>query len=217
MWGELTSIGSIQTGPVFFCYMGPQCVKQNFAEALVRNALMAGRAGLNGGVEMISDISDWKDFKSFDANGRTPVAWRSCVDLGSRFAVSARPFHERGPDWVWESLDDCSLPSRASEISEFVGDVLIWWLPATDEVNPLLLNDALIVAEMEDASNDQECGVLGVLQSLVPEPTSAFNVKATTTCLWKLLWAGGFQETQLPVSDVDVVMLFARRSSVMRT
>lgn len=40
----------------FFCYMGPQCVKQNFAEALVRNALMAGRAGLNGGVEMISDL-----------------------------------------------------------------------------------------------------------------------------------------------------------------
>lgn len=58
------------------------------------------------------------------------------------------------------------FPSRASEISEFVGDVLIWWLPATDEDNPLLLNDALIVAEMENASNDQQCGVLVVLQSL---------------------------------------------------
>lgn len=78
--------------------------------------------------------------------------------------IRARPFHERGPDW--ESLYDCSFPSRASEISEFVGDVLIWWLPAADEDNPLLLNDALIVAEMENASNDQECGVLVVLQSL---------------------------------------------------
>lgn len=94
-----------------------------------------------------------------------PVPWRSCFDLGSRFARFAADRFTKGGqiESPWMTV---GFPSRVSEISEFVGDVLIWWLPATDEDNPLLLNDALIVAEMENASNDQECGVLVVLQSL---------------------------------------------------
>lgn len=92
-------------------------------------------------------------------HGEVALTW----DRDSR---DSRPTVSRKGGQIESPWMTVGFPSRVSEISEFVGDVLIWWLPATDEDNPLLLNDALIVAEMENASNDQECGVLVVLQSL---------------------------------------------------
>ena len=112
--------------------MGPQCVKQNFAEALVRNALMAGRAGLNGGVEMISDISDWKDFKSFDANGRVPVAMEKLLWPGIEIReIRADRFTKGGQ--IESPCMDCRFPFKSIWNQWVCRDVLIWWLPATDE------------------------------------------------------------------------------------